>query len=793
MDQPFSRAADGLLDRQYWSPDDPQKHPYDDTGWTFGEMFGVETVRTTDASVLEAPSTRVTGPLAAPSAVKGSGSVHLVAARGDDATIALRYALGDADVQAATESFQVGSKSYPRGTWIVRGGDAKTIASTLAEKGISGDALGSAPTVATLPVGKPRIALLHSWLGTQTEGWWRQRLDLVGIPYDYISTQDVAADADLSAKYDVILFPPVDAGDPQRIVTGLPMWGEPLPWKVTALTPNLGHTDETDDMRPGLGFSGLDHLRAFVENGGLLIAVDDTARLLVRNGLAPGVRVTSPGGLKVVGSLLDARFPDASTPLAIGVGDRLSVYSAEGMSFELSNSAAGAFGSGDDDDRPTGRGTAKDSDVTQGRKPQPAPEEATKVERWEARPLSIEELRHNPSIIPADRRPRTLVRFGDADGLLISGLLDKGGELAKRAAVVDVPVGKGHLLLFAINPIWRGETIGSHPLVWNAILHRAALSAPPAAKAEAAPKATEARAEPDLGMSPAPLRFDRFVFHPESGELGEAGAAAPIRLEPQPARVLAVLLRRSGEVVSREELQREVWPADTFVDFERGLTYCVGRIRSALGDDAAAPRFVEDAPAAGLSVPGADLRGSGLASADAAAAFDARADDQRRTHLGRLKRGGFFAIAVALLAVTVVILRARHAPPTVAVALFDNETGRGEFDPAAQRFTDAVVERLARTPATWAVIGNAAVLRTPRPLRNLQALAAALDADFFVIGQIQPGERGFLVLTHLIRAGDLRHLWVGRIETADPLDPALPAEIAERVAGALAKTGPATR
>ena len=145
------------------------------------------------------------------------------------------------------------------------------------------------------------------------------------------------------------------------------------------------------------------------------------------------------------------------------------------------------------------------------------------------------------------------------------------------------------------------------------------------------------------------------------------------------------------------------------------------------------------------------------------------------------------------LIVTIAIFRARHTPPVVAVALFDNESGLGALDPAAQRLTDAVVERLARTPSTWAVIGNAAVLRTPRPLRNLQALAAALDADFFVIGQIQPGERGFLVLTHLIRAGDLRHLWVGRIETADPLDPALPAEIAERVAGALAKTGPATR
>jgi DNA-binding winged helix-turn-helix (wHTH) protein/TolB-like protein len=297
-----------------------------------------------------------------------------------------------------------------------------------------------------------------------------------------------------------------------------------------------------------------------------------------------------------------------------------------------------------------------------------------------------------------------------------------------------------------------------------------------------------ARAGPD-----PPFHFDRFTFRPESGELIEAGAA-PVRLEPQPAKVLGALLRRSGEVVSREELQREVWPADTFVDFERGLTYCVGRIRAALGDDSSAPRFVETLPRRGYRflVPVQEEAPSAAPPVPRAPASAPR-PALRRQAWDLLRRGGFFAIAAALLAVTLVIFRARTALPTVAVALFDNESGRGDLDSAAQRLTDAVVERLARPPAHWSVIGNAAVLRTPRPLRNLQTLAAQLDADFFVIGQIQPGERGFLVLTHFIRARDLRHLWVGRTETADPLDPALPAQVAERVADALAKAGRAAR
>ncbi len=288
----------------------------------------------------------------------------------------------------------------------------------------------------------------------------------------------MAADADLAARFDVILFPPVGVGDPERIVSGLPMWGEPIPWKTTPETPNLGRIDATDDQRPGLGFAGLDHLRQFVEQGGLLVAVEDTARLLIATGMAPGVRVANAKNLRVVGTVLDARFPDPKSPLVDGLGDRLSVYSADGLSFEISQSAAGGWAE-EEDDRPTGRGDAHDTDTPQGRPAQPPRPQRAKVERWESRPLEVEELRHNPAAIPEALRPRTLVRFGDADDLLVSGLLDHGAELARRAAVVEVPLGKGHLLLFAINPIWRGSTVGSHPLVWNAILQHQSLGGGP--------------------------------------------------------------------------------------------------------------------------------------------------------------------------------------------------------------------------------------------------------------------------------------------------------------------------
>ena len=96
---------------------------------------------------------------------------------------------------------------------------------------------------------------------------------------------------------------------------------------------------------------------------------------------------------------------------------------------------------------------------------------APTTEAWMAAPITEEQERRPVSIIPPDQRPRVALRFADKKSLLVSGLLDGGGEIAEHPMVVDVPVEKGHVILFAINPIYRGETVGSYFLVYNAMLN----------------------------------------------------------------------------------------------------------------------------------------------------------------------------------------------------------------------------------------------------------------------------------------------------------------------------------
>jgi hypothetical protein len=335
---------------------------------------------------------------------------------------------------------------------------------------------------------------MHTWLGTQTEGWWRLAFDKAGIPFSYISTQTVGAESDLRGKYDVIIFAPVGRSSSQEIINGLPMWGNALPWQKSEITPNLGLLDSTADMRPGLGFDGLTHLKSFVEKGGLLITCEDTAQFAIESGLAPGVSIAPHDDVRVVGSVLNSVFVAPSSPIANGYGASLPVMSANGMVFNVSNTLARQGGRVLTDPythRPTGRGGPDDTDTTQGREVTEA-EVTPKQQPWEAKALNEDQLRNNLQAIPVEFRPEVILRFSEQKSLLLSGLLDKPASIAERAIVVNAHVGSGNVLLFANNPVYRGETIGSYNLVFNAILNYDHLRQPIAPRAAERPANTPA-------------------------------------------------------------------------------------------------------------------------------------------------------------------------------------------------------------------------------------------------------------------------------------------------------------
>jgi hypothetical protein len=493
MDQPYSRAADALLDRQFWAPDDPQKHPYDDTGWSFSHLFNLKVVRVVDPAILSAKMAVVDDSASLTGKVSGAGSVLAVANTAQVSLLPLVYKLKGNGVQVAEKEFDADGKHYAAGSLLITGAEDGKIKGMLHDLALDGAYLSAMPTVATHAATAPRVAIMHTWLSTQTEGWWRYAFDTAGVPYEYISTQTAAAEADLRAKYDVIVFAPVGYAGTEAILNGIPRWNNVMPWQKTDLTPNMDHTDQTADIRPGLGYDGLEHLKAFVEKGGLLITCEDTAQFAIDTGLAPGVT----GGhseARVVGTILNTVVVDKNSPVAFGYGAGVPVISANGMTFSISNTLGGRGGRLLMDpyaERPTGRGTIDDSDAPTGRKIA-EPEKLEKQEPWEAKKLNEEEMRDNMNVIPEKLRPNVILRFADGKGLLLDGLLDKGSAIAEHAVVVDAHLGEGNVLLFGNNPVYRGETVGTYALVFNAILNYQQLRDVPSVPAPKAPAAPEA-------------------------------------------------------------------------------------------------------------------------------------------------------------------------------------------------------------------------------------------------------------------------------------------------------------
>jgi len=178
------------------------------------------------------------------------------------------------------------------------------------------------------------------------------------------------------------------------------------------------------------------------------------------------------------------------------------------------------------------------------------------------------------------------------------------------------------------------------------------------------------------------VRFDDFEFDRHTCELRRAGV--PVRLQQQPARVLSVLLEHAGDLVEREELRRAIWGEETWVDFDRGLNYCIKHIRDALGDEAEAPRYLETLRGRGYRFIGMSI----------AAREQQQPASKRRVWLAAAAVLGLVLIGV----LAVWAMRQRTLAPAIGVAPLTAPAGERQW---ADAMHAQIVSRLAtasRTP-----------------------------------------------------------------------------------------------
>jgi hypothetical protein len=266
---------------------------------------------------------------------------------------------------------------------------------------------------------------------------------------------------------------------------------KPLPYQKTSEFQSLGTPDSSPDIRGGMGLEGLTNLYEFVQQGGTLIVEGSTSTIFPAYNLTPGVSIEEPDSLFARGSIMRGVIADMTSPIVYGYGrDQVPVYFNQGPVIRAQGGGGGF--------RFFGRGGGSSQNVT----PMAS---GMRLSPWhpDGEASSSDSSRRRGAAQSADRGrrgggddddsagPRVIMRFPTRTAdMLLSGVLTGGEALSGRAQVVDEPIGKGHIVMFAIRPFWRWQTQGTYTLGFNTIMNWNDLNA---GKPAAEPPVSEGR------------------------------------------------------------------------------------------------------------------------------------------------------------------------------------------------------------------------------------------------------------------------------------------------------------
>jgi TolB-like protein/DNA-binding winged helix-turn-helix (wHTH) protein/Tfp pilus assembly protein PilF len=249
------------------------------------------------------------------------------------------------------------------------------------------------------------------------------------------------------------------------------------------------------------------------------------------------------------------------------------------------------------------------------------------------------------------------------------------------------------------------------------------------------------------------LRFGNFELDTHAGELRRAGVL--IKLTPQQLKLLHYLVVHPGQILGREEIQREIWGSDTVVEFDRNLNVCIAQLRSVLNDDSGSPRFIETVPKRGYRFVAPVVRPQ-------------KPKDALPPSLPRrwLLAVGLTAVVSAVVAV-LVFARNPHSVRDVRVAVlpFENLTGDANDEPVVAGLTDELISAFGSVqPARLGVIGRSSVMRYKNSRPALDQIAREMQVRYVVEGTLRKDAGRVRIAARLIRVGDQVQIWTDTFE-----------------------------
>ena len=308
-DQPYGRLAKNLLERQDYP--DARLSTYDDSGWSMGFAMGVDVVAVADTGILNAPVTNVDRVVPKGTLSGSGGNTIAVAHLGSNHMVTFRYLLRRIPMKVAEASFAAGDTTYPAGSFLIESRHANAVRTLVDSLGLTARYLPSPPTVRSHEADVPRVAIYSQWSGTQNLGWYRLTFDEFKVPFDLIYKERVRQ-GNLRRDYDVILVAEQNLSKNTVMQAAAT---RPVPYRKDPTYKFLGMYGETDDITGGFGQAGVDAIAAFLEAGGTLIAIGESARLPIEFGWARTVDKRPVPGLTAQRPLVEATISRPAHPV----------------------------------------------------------------------------------------------------------------------------------------------------------------------------------------------------------------------------------------------------------------------------------------------------------------------------------------------------------------------------------------------------------------------------------------------------------------------------------------------
>jgi hypothetical protein len=297
--------------------------------------------------------------------------------------------------------------AFPAGSYIFEPNAFAKLKPAVESLGLTALPLDGKPTVPTHDVPLPRLAVYSTWGSTQDVGWVRYAFDYFETPYDLIF-KERAKKGNLRADYDVIVIPS-QGGSGKSLVYDIAPKSKPLAYTKTDKFKFLGDYGSSDDITGGMGLEGAAEFRKFVEQGGVLITLGNSGSFPADYGIARTIESgRSSAQFYAPGPIVNAEILKQTHPIFYGYTDKMTSV------------------------------------------------------RWANGPFLT---------VPRTDRGQILMQFPGGDSNVLSGLMRGSNEIRNRPAIVDVPVGKGKVILFATNPCYRWQNFGEFRMLFNAVLN----------------------------------------------------------------------------------------------------------------------------------------------------------------------------------------------------------------------------------------------------------------------------------------------------------------------------------